>query len=480
MFLVSILKLSVMARFNIPVPPVSFIRIMTFAFLIIGACSKNNEETNSQVFAVAGNDINVLVGETVNLNGSASGDLEGNAVEYSWEFVSKPASSIAGLVSSTTATPAFIPDVQGKYKIELIVSNSDEDRDTVTVSAFEVNLMEGNYENLIPGSNVGIRDFAVAGNYLFATCEFTQIGGVEARKIARYNGSVWSAMGCGLEEGSIYEMLEYKGELYVTGQFEEIGCIQASNIARWNNESNSWQDVAGGLTGGDNTYGFTLAVYNDELYVGGQFEQAGDISAHNIAKWNGNEWNAVGSLDGGSVRELVVYKQKLYAGGFFTLANGINTDYIAAYDGNNWSALGSLNDLEQKATGVIRYMAVYKDELYISGNFSVSNGEISELIKWDGSRFSDFGRAFSLYQNRIYELVVLNDILYIGGSFRNVVGSQANNILQWNGESWGILSEGTSGLILSAIGFNNKIYFGGEFDSAGGNNAENISIWTED
>jgi len=468
-----------MASFKPPVSPVSYIRIIAIAFIVIGACSKKNEEFNTQVFAAAGNDSNVLVGETVTLNGNGSSDLQGNALEYSWQFVSKPASSIAGLVSNTTATPTFIPDIQGKYRIELIVSNSDEDRDTVTVSAFEVNLVEGNYENLIPGPNVGIRDFAVANNYLIATCEFTEIGGIEARKIARYNGSVWSALGCGLEEGSIYEMLEYKGELYVTGQFEEIGCIQATNIARWSNESNSWLDVSGGLTGGDNPFGFTLAVYNDELYVGGQFEKAGDISAHNISRWNGTDWSAVGALEGGSVRELVVYKQKLFAGGFFTIANGINTGNIASYDGNNWTALGSLNELELKATGVVRHMAVYKDELYISGNFSTSNGEISELITWDGSSFSDFGKAFSLYQNSISELVAINDILYIGGSFRNVVGSQANNVLQWDGESWGIMSEGTSGSVLSAIWFNNKIYIGGEFDVAGGNNAENISIWTE-
>ena len=30
-----------------------------------------------------------------------------------------------------------------------------------------------------------------------------------------------------------------------------------------------------------------LAVYNSELYVGGQFSTAGGITANNIAKWKG-------------------------------------------------------------------------------------------------------------------------------------------------------------------------------------------------
>jgi len=468
-----------MKRINPIQNPVSGIRMLALVLIVMSACSEKKDEPDSQVFASAGNDINILVGMSAALNGSASGDLQGNTIEYLWQFISKPTSSNTDLENETTATPTFIPDIQGKYRIELVVSNTAEDRDTVTVSAFMVNNVEGNYENLVPGPNVGIRAFAVAGNYLIATCEFTEIGGVEANKIARYNGSVWSALGCGLEEGSIFEMLEYKGELYVTGQFDEIGCIPASNIARWNNETDSWNDVEGGLTGGDNPFGYALVIYNDELYVAGNFEMAGDVNATNIAKWNGTEWSAVGNLEGGSVRELAVYKQKLYAGGFFTSANGISTNYIASYDGGNWTALGSANELEFRSTGAVRRMAVFNDDLYISGNFSAGSGEISELITWDGTRLSDFGRAFSLYQNVIHELTVINDILFIGGNFRNVIGSQASNVLQWNGESWGIMSDGTSGSVLSIAEYNNKIYIGGDFDIAGGNSAENISIWTE-
>jgi hypothetical protein len=185
--------------------------------IIICSCSKdNNDDDNSQLIASAGEDIGVQTGQLVTLNGSESTDLMGNPFEYSWKFISMPESSNANLVSNTTATPTFTPDIQGKYKIELTISNTTENRDTVSVFAFKISDVEGIYENLIPGSNVGVRDFTVASNHLIATCEFTEIGGIQAKKVASFNGSVWSALGCGLEEGSIYEMLEYKGELYVT------------------------------------------------------------------------------------------------------------------------------------------------------------------------------------------------------------------------------------------------------------------------
>jgi hypothetical protein len=454
-----------------------FTSILGFFFLI--SCNKDKDEANSQLVASAGNDVGVQTGQQVTLNGNGSVDLLGNLFEYSWSFISKPASSNASLTNNTTSTPAFTPDIQGKYRIELTVASSSEDRDTVTVFAFQVNQAEGIYESLRPGPNVGIRDFAVACNYLFATCEFTEIGGIQARKIARYDGSVWSPLGCGLEDGSIFEMIEYKGELYVTGQFTEIGCISANNIARWNCEMNIWDDVEGGLTGGSNPFGFTLTVYNDELYVGGQFEKAGDVNATNIAKWNGTEWSAVGNITGGAVRELVVYNQNLIAGGAFNTINGTGIARIASYNGSNWSVLGAVNELELKSTGIVRHMAVYKDVLYISGDFSSNNETVSELITWNGIGFDDFGRAFSLYQNVIRELAVIDGILYIGGTFRNVVGSRANNVLQWNGESWRIMKEGTSGSVLSIESFGSEIYLGGEFDSAGGNDAENIAIWSE-
>lgn len=372
---------------------------------------------------------------------------------------------------------SFTADKQGKYKIKLTISNTGKNSDTVTVAAFSVQNINGVYTNMTPGPDVGIRDFVTALGCLIATCEFSEIGGIEAAKIACYDGNGWKPLGCGLEEGSIYDMIEYKGELYVTGDFTEIGCIQANRIARW--DGLNWRNVENGLTGGDNVFGHALSVYDNELYVGGQFEKAGDVDAQNIAKWDGAEWHNVGTIEEGSVRVLEVYKQKLYAGGFFTMVNGNSIERIAAYDGSSWAGLGPLNDLELKSTGIVRNMAVLKDVLYISGDFTSNGSDVSELITWNGNRLQDFGRAFSMYVgNEIDELTVVNDILYIGGSFRNVVASQAGNILQWDGEQWGIMSTGINGHILSVESFNGQIFIGGEFGMAGGTNAENISIWT--
>ncbi len=451
--------------------------ILSASLLLITACHK--DEDRSKLTAAAGTDQNVLVGQVVTLNGNGSSDSRGNNFTFSWRLLSVPSSSTAVLHNEDTSTPDFTADLPGKYKVEVTVSNNSSSRDTVTVAAFKVKTLGGTYDNIIPGSNVGIRDFASVPDTLFATCEFTVIGGIQANKIAGFDGLHWFAMGCGLEDGSIYDMMSYKGELYVTGQFDEIGCIPAHNIARW--DGKNWKDVEGGLTGGDNAFGYALAVYKNELYAGGLFTKAGDVDAVNIARWDGSKWAAAGTFGGGSVRELAVYKQKLYAGGFFTSVNGISTGHISTWDGNEWSALGPMNGLELGSTGTVKHMAVFNDKLYLSGDFTDdADRDLSELVVWDGSQFSDFGRAFSLYpDNTISELQVAGNKLYIGGEFHSVIGTQAGSILQWDGESWGKPGSGISGTVLSIEEFKGQIYIGGDFDVAGGQTSENISIWTE-
>ena len=64
---------------------------------------------------------------------------------------------------------------------------------------------------------------------------------------------------------------------------------------------------------------YAAAVYDDgtgpTLYVGGNFNFAGEVFANNIAKWDGANWSALGSGISSSVYALTVYDGELIAGG---------------------------------------------------------------------------------------------------------------------------------------------------------------------
>ena len=71
---------------------------------------------------VSGNQL-VLVGALVQLDGSLSSDPEGDALEFDWTIVSSPAGSAAALNNVASATPSFVPDLEGLYVLNLGVSD---------------------------------------------------------------------------------------------------------------------------------------------------------------------------------------------------------------------------------------------------------------------------------------------------------------------------------------------------------------------
>ena len=91
---------------------------------------------NSPPVAVAGPDQVVFVGDTVQLNGSGSADVDGNPLTFSWSIISKPQGSIAMLVNGTTVNPTFVVDVRGSYVVQLIVNDGtvNSTPDTVTIA----------------------------------------------------------------------------------------------------------------------------------------------------------------------------------------------------------------------------------------------------------------------------------------------------------------------------------------------------------
>ncbi len=125
---------------------------LTFAF-ILSACGgssggDNNDNGgngggggggNTKPTAHAGNTIDITKTFTVNLDGSASTDADGNNLSYTWTQTSGPdVTSGSGFLSGET--PAFAaPDSVGSLVFQLVVNDGTDDSDpaTVIVNVFE-------------------------------------------------------------------------------------------------------------------------------------------------------------------------------------------------------------------------------------------------------------------------------------------------------------------------------------------------------
>ncbi|HRK13536.1 MAG TPA: hypothetical protein PK490_04570 [Prosthecobacter sp.] len=176
----------------------------------------------------------------------------------------------------------------------------------------------------ISGANSTVLAFAVdGGGNLYAGGEFTAIGTVAASRIAKWDGSAWSALGTGMNS-DVSALAVSGGDLYAGGAFTTAGGTSANRIAKW--DGSAWSALG---TGMDNSVR-ALAVSGGELYAGGNFTAAGGTTVNRIAKWNGSAWSALGSGMNSTVRALAADASgHLFVGGSFLTAGTTFTPYIA-------------------------------------------------------------------------------------------------------------------------------------------------------
>jgi hypothetical protein len=311
------------------------------------------------------------------------------------------------------------------------------------------------------GLGPAIYALAIVGSNLYAGGAFTNVGGVAANNVAKWDGNGWSALGSGVD--NIVEALAVSGgALYAGGWFSTAGGNAANCIAQW--DGISWSALGSGM----NNWVMALAVSGGTLYAGGLFTTAGDNPASSIAQWDGSSWSAPGSGMNDVVNALAASGGTLYAGGYFTAAGGHAANCIAQWNGSSWSAPGSgLNN-------GVSALAVSDGRLYAGGLFTAAGGQTANYIaQWDGSNWSAVGSGLN---NRVTALAVSSGRLYAGGLFTTAGDTAANYIAQWDGSSWSALGSGVNGSVSALAVSGSRLYAGG-FLPAGGNGANYIAQW---
>jgi hypothetical protein len=119
-------------------------------FEVINVCKAGNWLTAAPI-ANAGDDIKILTGTAVNLNGLASFDPDDEAISsYDWSIVTAPEGSTATILAPSESITEITPDIEGKYRIGLVVN------DGIYNSIRDIKIINAKLTNNAPVANAGV------------------------------------------------------------------------------------------------------------------------------------------------------------------------------------------------------------------------------------------------------------------------------------------------------------------------------------
>lgn len=330
-----------------------------------------------------------------------------------------------------------------------------------------------------------VKSLATDGVNVYVGGDFASAGGGSANGIAKWDGSSWSALGSGVptsSNGNTVDAIAVSGtDVLAGGDFSIAGGLRVDSIAKWNGME--WSPLGLGLSRHRDFFdGNAVAISGADVYVGGDFDNAGGAPANNIAKWDGQDWSALGTgIGGGSFPEVfavAVSGNEVYVGGRFATAGGAAANNIAKWDGANWSALGN-GVTRGAATAFVNAIAISGNDVYVGGIFTDAGGvAVNNVARWNGAGWSALGSGVTGSLTSVNAIAINGADVFVAGSFSNAGGVLVNNIARWNGSSWFAVGPGLSGTISALAVSGSDLYAGGAFTfSSGGVPSGGIARW---
>jgi trimeric autotransporter adhesin len=302
---------------------------------------------------------------------------------------------------------------------------------------------------------------------LIAAGTFIDSGGdTSVKKIATWDGATWHSLGGGVSGGTFASEVfalclwdpddsgPQPASVYAGGEFTHAGGVLVNRIARWN--GTSWSSLAGGMD--DAVY--CLHVYDPDgagpqpsaLFAGGEFGNAGGVSAVRIAKWNGAAWSPLGTgLSASFARAYALASfdtdgvgplhTELYVGGVFSSAGGVPAANIARWNGSAWLPLlpGAGNWVTSLFVADINGTGSPGPDLYAGGLFDTIGGMLSPRIaRWDGTTWNTLGptvfgegAVLSIYAFDPDHRGPTPTHLFMGGAIVSIDGQSTQHFAEW-------------------------------------------------
>lgn len=343
-----------------------------------------------------------------------------------------------------------------------------------------------------PNLNGDVYDMYRDGSYLYVSGDFTTTGATTRKGLVRYEISSstaptldsWDPIGSA--SAQIYALDSDGTDLYVGGYFNgTVGGQTRRNlvaISQSTGLATSWNPQV-------SSYPKELAVSGSTVYIGnsgyfmspGGFWDTGKLIEFDIASGVATQIVSPSNGTFSGIDEMILDGTTLYVAGDFSnlTINGVSRSYLAALDTTTWQ----FTSWNPQATNRVRDIKMSGDYLYVGGEFEGWQGGIGgNSNMWYLARFNkntgvlDATWLPDVY-NDVYSMAVSGDgsTLYIGGKFNQINSSTRNAI--------GAISTATA-LVTSwnpdaSAGCFNKtvesmvlsgttLYVGGCFDTIGG------------
>ncbi len=441
-----------------------------------GAMSADFQPINGSVYAITLIGTNIYVGgDFINAGGVPQADHAAKLSAGAWSALGDDGTGDGSLKSSVRA----LAGNGSRLYLGGFFSSVMNAGVLLPQNAFFAQWENGAWQVNTPraGSlNWGVTCIAVNGTDVYVGGYFYELSNnglpdPSINYIAKWDGANWSGLGSDGAGGSslnngVYAIAIQGNSIYVGGNFTNVNnngtaLPEADYLAKW--DGADWSAVGNtALTNPVNA--LAVSPINGDLYVGGNFQNAGGNGAADYAAYfDGASWLSLGDNgagDGsltGRVNALAFQGNNLYVGGeFYNMMDGatllVAADNIAKWDGAHWSALGSGNSTA--LTGPVYSLLVNGGDLYVGGNFTdvVNNTlaipEADYLAKWDGVNWSALGSngaGSGALTNSVYALAMTGNQLYAGGIFTNANSNAADYIAKWDGVNWSALGNNGAG-----------------------------------
>lgn len=247
--------------------------------------------------------------------------------------------------------------------------------------------VSGSFSNSSQGQVLCVKCILVDGDKVYIGGTFQYAGGKTVHNIALWDGEKWNDLAGGVRmqlSSTIPEVNVIKkmpdGRIIVGGTFNSVYGKRVPSLAIWNGIS--WERLGTTDTTDELPTVSDIECDGNNIYVGGTIKTFNTKYMRNIAHWDGNKWNDLhNGIYGDYVRTVKKHKELLYVGGNFDAAGDVDAHNVAVWNIHKkiWMPLGNgLENMENN--GFANSIVIKNDTVFFSGAFDRAGSKPSVNI----------------------------------------------------------------------------------------------------